>query len=319
MNTAGNLRNILLLFVPGTLWGVSFLFVEIVLETIPPFTLTLSRSLIAAIPLLLALYFLGGRLPQLSRAWYPYLVLGIFNNAVPYALITWGQVHIDSGLATILISTMPLFTILLAHFFIADEHFTQGKLLGIGLGLVGILVLIGPDALQGLGLNIWGQLAVIGGGFSYAVAAIYSRLLLRNSQSNDKSKWIPLLELMSGQLITGTLFILPLSLIVEAPWRLQPSVLSITALITLGLLGTSVATLVYVYLIDAVGATFASTVVYLIPLNGVFWGAYILKEIVTWQAIIALILILSGIAIVNGFIGPRPRKPKESALPTSAR
>ena len=141
MNATGNWKNIFLLFVPGTLWGVSFLFVEIILETIPPFTLTVSRNMIAVIPLLLALYLLGGRLPRSGQGWQPYLVLGIFNNAIPYALITWGQVHIDSGLATILISTMPLFTILLAQFFIADERLTRTKFFGIGLGLVGVLVL----------------------------------------------------------------------------------------------------------------------------------------------------------------------------------
>ena len=307
-----------MLFVPGTIWGVSFLFIEIILETIPPFTLTMSRSIVAVIPVILALYIRGGRLPSLGRGWEPYLILGFFNTALPFALITWGQVYIDSGLATILVSTMPFFTIMLAHLFIADELLTRNKLMGIGLGLIGILVLIGPSAFRGFGLSIWGQLAVIGGSFSYAISAIYSRKFLQKAQATVQSKWTTLFELLSGQLLCGTLFILPLSLIIERPWILHPSGSSVAALLALGFLGTFVATLVYTYLIEAVGATFASTVVYLIPLNGVFWGAYILSETVTWQAVLALFLILAGIAVVNGLIGPK-RQPKaeESAFPTS--
>ncbi len=302
-----NWKNIVLLFIPGTLWGVSFLLNEIILETIPPFTLTAGRNLITIAAMLGILYTLGGKLARSWQIWQPYFVLGFANNALPFVLISWGQLYIDSGLATILISTMPLFTIILAHFSIADERLTRDKLIGIILGLAGIVVLIGPGVLAGLGLNIWGQFAVLGASVSYAWGAIYSRLYFKKRDAPSGSRWTSLVELTTGQFIASTLLVLPFSLSIEQPWRLNPSMASLNALVVTALVVTIVAVVVYYYLIDEAGATFASTVLYLIPINGVFWGAVILHERVTWQAILALFLILAGIAIINGLV--RQRRP----------
>ncbi len=313
MTVPTNWKHLLLLFVPATLWGSSFLLIEIILETIPPLTLTAARNIIAIALFVVILYLMGGQLPRSWQDWRPHFALGAFNGAIPFVLITWGQSHIDSGLAAILISTMPLFTITLAHF-TTDERLTVQKIMGISLGLIGIVVLIGPSALQGVGLNIWGQIAVIGAALSYALGGILMRRFIhthRNQQQTHlqpKSRWTFLLETTTAQFMAATLMVLPGSLLFEQPWTLQPSFASLTALLTTGWLLTLVPIVIYYHLIDAAGVTFASTVLYLIPINAVFWGALILDEAVTWQAIVALMLILSGIAIINGIFNRRQIK-----------
>ncbi|MEM7348049.1 MAG: DMT family transporter [Chloroflexota bacterium] len=304
--TTPSLKNLLLLLVPGVLWGGAFLLVELILVTIPPFTLTLGRNFISTIALWLMLYWLGGRLPRTWAPWKHNLFLGLVNNTLPFVLVSWGQLFIESGLATILISTMPLFTILLAHFLTDDEHLTTEKIIGITLGMVGILVLMGPTALQGLGENLWGQLAVLGAALCYAIGGIYTRQVFRqNQRQQNQSQWTTLVEVTTGQFIAATLFVLPGSLLLEQPWALQPSLLSMLSLLALALVVTIGAILVYYYLIDVAGVTMASIVIYLIPINGVFWGAVVLDEPITWQVLVALALILVGTAIINGLFKSR--------------
>ncbi len=298
-----NWRNILLLFVPGTIWGISFLLTEIALETIPPLTITAGRSILAVFLFGAVLYGRGGRLPPLGPAWIPYLWLGILSDALPYVMSTWGQLYIDSGLATVLISINPIFTITLAHFFTTDERLTGQKIVGVVLGLLGIFVLIGPDALQGLGFNIWAQLAVVASALSYSIGTIYMRNLLRRQDNQHLIDRLP--QTLTGQLTCATVFIVPLALIFEQPWTLQPSVASSSALFAMVIFGSGVALAVYYYLLDLAGATFVSIVVYLIPINGVLWGALLLDEPITWQVVVAFILILGGVAVVNGGFGLR--------------
>lgn len=304
---SANLRTIFLLLIPGTLWGVSFLMNEIILQTIPPFSFVAGRNLLVAIPLLTILYARGGRLPSTLSAWKPYIVIGLFDNAIPFVLVAWGQLYIESGLTTILISLIPLFTVFLAHFFSYDERLNRHKGLGVLLGLLGIVVLIGPSALRGIGSHVWGQLAVIMASFLIAIAAVYASRYLKDENQKDEnqaarpsnSKWTSIFKMASGQFIVATVSLLPLSLIIDQPWTLQPSAASITALFVLAWGITINAFLIYYYLINSAGASVASTSLYLIPINGVFWGAVILNEKVTWPALSALVLILAGIALVN--------------------
>lgn len=286
----------LLLLIPGTLWGLSFLATEIVLETIPPITLGLGRSLIAGIPLLLALYAVGGRLPTTLKRWWPYFVLGQLNNSIPVVLASWGQLTIDSGLATILVSLNPLFTIVLAHFLTQDEHLNRRKITGIALGLVGVIVLVGPSALSGLGIDLWAQLAVIGAALSYAMASIYARSHLRQQ---SEGIWVSIIKLTGAQYVMSTLTLLPFSLWIDRAFTLQPSGASLLGLLALAWPITLGAVVFYYYVIDRAGSSYASITVYLIPIVGVFAGAIFLGEKITWQALAALGLILGGIAIVN--------------------
>jgi drug/metabolite transporter (DMT)-like permease len=294
-----NSKNIILLFIPGTLWGVSFLLVEIILETVPPFTLTAGRNVISTVALLLILYGRGGRLPKSWQGWQPYLIVGIFSNALPFVIISWGQQYIDSGLASILVSTMPLFTLLLAHFFSVDERLTSLKLAGISLGLMGVVVLIGPGVWQSLGRQVWGQLAVVGGSLSYALSAIYSRRYFQRTRLQADPRRMAALKITTGQFVSSTFLLVPLSFILEKPLLLQPSNASLVALLAQALPITLIPVVVYYYLIDQVGASYASITVYLIPINGVLWGALLLAEPITWHVVLAMSLILAGIAIVN--------------------
>mgnify|MGYP001812004542 CR=1 FL=1 len=284
-----NARQFLILLVLGLIWGASFLFIKVAVVTIPPFTVAFGRTALAALILYVVLRYRGLKLGSWGHLWGSFLVLGLFNGAVPYTLITWAEIHIDSGLAAILNALMPLFTVLLAHFFTQDEKLNWMKVSGIFLGFLGILALIGPAVLKGLGTHVIGQLAVVGAALCYAMAAIYGRRL----------KEIPPLVSATGQLIGAALLTLPLSFIIDTPWQLSVTQLSLGALACLSLLGTALAYILYYYLLARIGATNVSLVTYLLPITGVFWGAWLLSERLHWSAFLALALILAGIAGVN--------------------
>ena len=300
-------KQIALLFVPGVLWGGAFVLTEMVLETIPPISYTMLRNIITAVALVVILYARNGRLQTTPRAWLTYFVIGFFNNALPFTLVNWGQLTIDSGLASILVSTMPFFTLLLAHFFTDDERLTPPKLLGIGLGLLGIVVLIGPNALSGLGGSLAGQLMVTGAAVSYAIGAILSRSYLRASRQRAVPPQLRALEIVTGQYAATAVLLILLAFTVEDPLALHPSLRSITALLISALPVSLTAVLVYYYLIDAIGASFSALSIYIIPIAGVLMGALLLGEPITPQVIIALVLILLGVAIVNGLFSWRKR------------
>ncbi|MGD8382192.1 MAG: EamA family transporter [Syntrophobacterales bacterium] len=284
-----SLRNFAILFVLGLIWGASFLFIKVAVVTIPPFTVAFGRTALAALILYVVLRYRGLKLGSWGHLWGAFLILGLLNGAVPYTLITWAEIHIDSGLAAILNALMPLFTVLLAHFFTQDEKLNWMKVIGIFLGFLGILVLIGPAVLKGLGTHVIGQLAVVGAALCYAMAAIYGRRL----------KEVPPLVSATGQLIGAALLTMPLSFIIDTPWELSVTLLSLGALACLSLLGTALAYILYYYLLARIGATNVSLVTYLLPITGVFWGALLLGERLHWSAFLALALILAGIAGVN--------------------
>jgi drug/metabolite transporter (DMT)-like permease len=233
--------------------------------------------------------------------------MGLFNGAAPYTLITWAEIHIDSGLAAILNALMPLFTVLLAHVFTGDERLTRMKIVGIVLGFLGVVALIGPVALKGLGKDVLAQLAVMAAALCYAVAIIYGRQL----------RQITPLVSATGQLFCAAFLTLPMILVFDHPWALSPSFISVAALTCLSLLGTALAYLLYYYLLPRIGSTNLSLVTYLIPITGVFWGSLLLGERLNWSAFLALGLILAGIAGVNNRL-PGLSLANKCRLPQSA-
>jgi drug/metabolite transporter (DMT)-like permease len=247
-------------------------------------------------------------MPEWGADWGSFLVMGLFNCAVPYTLITWAEIHIDSGLAAILNATMPLFTVMLAHFLTEDERFTWMKVVGIFLGFLGVFILIGPAVFKGFGAHVLGELAVVGAALSYAIAVVYGRRL----------REIPVLVSATGQLAGATLLTAPLSLIIDSPWQLAPSLLPLGALLCLSLLGTAIAYILYYYLLARIGATRVSLVTYLIPISGVLWGALLLGERLHWTAFLALALILLSIAGVNERL-PRLSLKRKITLETVAK
>jgi drug/metabolite transporter (DMT)-like permease len=187
------------------LWGGAFFFVDVVVEEVPPFTLVLGRNGFAAVGLVAYLALSGEHLPSWRRPWGAFLIMGILTSLLPHSLIAWGQAHIDSGLAAILVSTTPLFSVVLTHVLTHEERLTPARVTGVLLGLAGVVVLIGPEALKGLGRSGLAQLATLGAALSYACAGIYGR----------RFKGLPPAVAAVGQLTGTTLLVLPLALVTE--------------------------------------------------------------------------------------------------------
>jgi drug/metabolite transporter (DMT)-like permease len=166
-----------LLVTLSILWGGSFFFQKVALAALPPFTVLLARVGLAAAALGLGVRVTGHRLPPLGRAWAAFAIMATLNNVIPFSLILWGQTRIASGLAAILNACTPLFTAVLAHFVTADERLTPRRIAGVLLGLAGVVLMIGPDTLGGLGHDVAAQLAVLAAGVSYACAGIFGQRL----------------------------------------------------------------------------------------------------------------------------------------------
>jgi drug/metabolite transporter (DMT)-like permease len=220
--------------------------------------------------------------------WVFILLAGLFGNALPFTLISWGEERIDSGLAAILMAPMPLTTLLLAHVF-TEEKLNAGKLAGVGLGIAGLVVLIGPQSLTRLGDDTVRQLAVAAAGCCYAVNAVASKWLTGGSR----------LGMTAAVMMASIVFMAPLSLLDPAAWSFAPSALSLTAIVVLAVMQTAIGTLLMLGIVARQGASFFSQINFLIPLFGVMWGALILAERPSPNAVAALALILAGVGVAR--------------------
>ena len=297
------LKNLLLLILLAALWGPSFLFIKVAVSEIPPLTLVLGRVSIAAVLLTLFLWAQGKTLPHSHTVWRHLAVMGLIHNAIPFVLFGWGEQYIDSALASILNGTVPLFTIILAHYFAVDDRLTPAKLGGAVVGFAGLLLLIVPSLTDGVQVTTWGLLAVALASAMYGVAIVYSRNHLRG---------LPPLVAPAGQMIMATIYLLPLSLLLDRPFSLPPlSLPALGSMLALGVLGTAVAFVVYYRLLETAPASYVSMTTYLIPVFGVILGTLVLKERLTWHSYAGFTLILLGVMIVNGLL----RLKKEPAIP----
>ena len=157
------------------LWGGSYFFVAIAVADLNPFTIVFSRVAIGAVVLLIAVRLTGTRIPLDPAWWRPLLVMSLFNNVVPFSLIVWGQTQIASGLAAIFNATTPLFTVVIAHYLTGDEKLAPGKIVGVLLGIAGVALLIGPEALSGVGVALFAQVAILLAAVSYAYSGVFAR------------------------------------------------------------------------------------------------------------------------------------------------
>ena len=282
-----------LLVLLALLWGGSFTLIKIGVGTIPPATLTAGRIAIAAVLLLAIMRWRGMVLPRTPRLWGHLLVQGIINLVLPFLLISWGEQHVSSGLASILTTTAPFFAFAIAA---ATGHAARGpsQALGLFLGFSGVLVIVGPGALAELGgPQMAAQLALVGAGLCYGSSANYGRIF----------KDLSPIAVGAGTLIWATLLTVPLSLAVDRPWRLQPSAGSLIALGLLGVLSTALAFSIYFRLLGTLGTVATSTVGYLRVGFGVVLGIIFLGEELTAAAALGLALIVLGVAAINGQIG----------------
>lgn len=287
-------RDVVWLLVLAAIWGSSFAAIKVAIATMPPMTLVAVRTAIAVGVLAPIMLAQGARLPSDGKSWAMAAALGVFGLTLPFFLIGWGEQRIASGLAAILMAVMPLATVVLAHFFNDGDRFSAAKLIGVMIGFGGVIVLIGPSALDGLGGDVVHQLAVAGGALCYAVNAILTRNLPSGAASAS----------MIGRavmvMIMGAVISAPMALLIDGPTALAGADASAWwAAFYMGLLPTGLATLIYFHLIEARGASFFSFVNYLNPIFGVVWGALLLGEVISLQAAAALALIFIGIGIAN--------------------
>ncbi len=271
------------------LWGGAFLFSKIVVEAIPTFTLVALRVGLAALALLLWLRIQGLVIPR--HIWFACLVMGFLNNIIPFGLNFWGQKEVGIGTAAIVNSTTPLWTILLAHFVTDDEKLTGLRLAGVLVGIAGVALLIGPEALGGLGTAGLSQLAFLGATFSYAIALMWAR------RFRGLSPVVP----AAGQLIGSSLLAIPTALVVDKPWNLpMPSIEVIASVIALAVASTALAYRIYFALMARNGAGNAALVTMLIPPSAMLMGWGVLGETPTMPALAGFAVILFGLALVDG-------------------
>lgn len=292
-------------------WGCSFFFVELALETLPPLTLVWLRVALGAAALWILAAALGLRAPRDRAIWGALLLLGVLNNAAPFSLIVFGQTQISAGLASILNATTPVFTVVVAGLALPDERLTAARISGVLAGLTGAALVIGPSALTSGGggwLAVVGQIAVLGAALAYAFASIHAKRLSAVGLS-------PLI-LAAGQLTMATLVLTPLALLVDQPWRLAAEaagavsdpdaegrrlwLAALGAMLGLGLLSTALPYILYFRVVRSAGASNVVLVTFLVPPVAILLGALFLDERLEATDFLGMALIGLGLTIIDG-------------------
>jgi drug/metabolite transporter (DMT)-like permease len=271
----------------GAVWGAAFLFIRVAVPALGPFLLVGLRVGIAAVAL--TLYALAaGRVPKIRSRWRSFLVLGFFNAALPFSMISTAEIHLTASLAAILNSTTVMFTAIVAAVWMGDP-LTARKLVGIFLGIVGVTVLVGWDPTPVNGVVLLSVAAMLVASLSYALGATYAKLSFSG---------IPPVGMAIGQLTAATALLLPLS-IVSVPEQV-PSLAVALCVLALALLSTVVAYLIYFRLIENVGPTSTVTVTLLVPIFGLLFGVLFLDEPFGLGTLAGLGIILSSVVLITG-------------------
>ncbi len=273
----------------ATVWGGSFFFVKVLVTSLDWPTVVMLRIAPAALALVVLIYAMGYRLPTDGATWRAFLVMGLLNNVAPFSFIAWGQLTIDSGLAAILNATTPLFAVSLAHVLTSDERLSGNRIAGVVVGLMGVVVLIVPGALAGLGGAALAQGAIILAALCYGLSAIYGRRLTA----------LPVPVAATGMLVGSTVIAIPLALVLGDPLAMEPTTPIIGAVLGLSLLSTALAYLIYYRVLKTAGATNLLLVTFLVPIGALVLGGMFLGERPDWTAYAGLGLILCGLAAVD--------------------
>jgi len=293
INQQMSLSDIITLLILSALWGGSFFFVEILVAHLPPLTIVTAQVTLAALALWIIVWTLKLPTPKTWQHWRGLALIGLLNNALPFCLIVWGQTQISSSLASILNATTPFFTVLIAGAILMDEALTKMKFIGVIIGLLGTIILIGPDALMGQTDSLLGQLAVIAAALSYAIAGVYARRF--------KTWQLSPLIIATGQVTMASLILLPLTLILDQPWENASLAMSaVLALCGLAFFSTVIAYILYFRLIERAGATNAALVTFLVPISASLLGVIILGENFTALHALGMGLIALGLLIMDG-------------------
>ena len=282
-------KEIALLAVLATLWGASYTFIKIGVETIPPVTFIAARTLIAGGLLLAIIRMRGLSLPRAPAIWKRFFIQACINSVVPFTLIAWAELTVNAGLATILNSTTPIFTFLLTVLITRHEAVTARKLFGVVAGVIGISLIIGLEAFHGLGKEALAQLAIVAATISYAAAAIFGRGF----------KGLDPMMPAAGSLFCGAVLLIPVSLVIDQPWTVVPSAHSILALLGLSIFSTALAFVIYFRLIHTLGSVSTTSQAYLRVPIGVGIGVLFLGESLNPTAWIGLVCVIAGVAAMT--------------------
>ena len=277
-------RDALLLLLLAAIWGASFLFIKLGVDALEPSVVVLGRLVFGSL-LLLALLPGRGGLAPLHGHLVPLVVLGALNNAVPFWLLGFAETRLDAGMTAVIQAAAPIFTVVLASRMDLSQRVTGGRLIGVGLGFVGVALLVGVQT----GGNVVAALAVIGVAFCYAVSVLYAGRTVRS---------LPPLQVSLGQLACAAALMAPVGL-AQLP-ETMPAAKAWLAVIALGVLGSGIAYLLYFSIIASAGASRAILVTYLVPAFALAYGAAFLDEAITATALIGLGLVLAGTALATG-------------------
>lgn len=283
----------------SVLWGGSFFFNKLALAQWPPLPVLLVRVGLAALALLLAVRLAGLSMAVGRRIWLAFFGMGVLNNLIPFSLFLWGQQQIASGLASILNAMTPIFAVMVMHGF-GGERATGRKIAGILAGFIGVAILIGPDALSGLGLNLLAQLACVAATVSYAFSGLYGR----------RFRELPPLVTAAGQLGASTLMTLPIVLLLNPPWTLPvPTGQTVLALAGLALVSTALAYVIFFRIMRSAGPSNVMLVTFLIPVSAIMLGVGLLGEELLPRHFAGMAAIFAGLALIDGRLlrrGPAP-------------
>ncbi|MCQ1571967.1 DMT family transporter [Neorhizobium galegae] len=280
-----------LILLLGLIWGGSFFFARVAVVEVPPFTLVFLRLFLAAAALHIYLHGRFGLYATLRTHWRSFLVMGFINNALPHTLIFFGQTEIGAGLASILNATTPIWTVLIANRWTADEKLTPAKIAGCLAGLAGTAVLIGPGVTAAAAAPLWALILPILAAISYGVAGTYGK----------RFRGLPAPVSATGQLTASSLMMLPVSLLADQPWALPaPSTHAVLAILALALLSTAFAYLLYFRILGMAGATNASLVTLVVPPSAILLGALFLGERLEATDLVGMLLIGFGLVLLDG-------------------
>jgi drug/metabolite transporter (DMT)-like permease len=282
-----------LLVMLAVLWGGSYFYVAIAIKVLPPFVIVAFRVSGGAALLYVVVRATGAQMPRDPAIWRALFVMGFLNNVVPFSLIAWGQSHIASGLAAILNATTPLFTVLVAHRMTHDEKMTPARVAGLVIGFGGVVVMIGPDALAGVGVDVLAELALLAASVFYAVSGVFGRRFSRAGLS-------PMVA-ATGQVTASAIMMVPLALVVDHPWTLPlPGIEVWGALLGLAVLSTSLGYLLFYRILATAGAVNLLLVTFLIPVVAILLGGLILAEHLALNRYLGMVLIGLGLAAIDG-------------------
>ncbi len=277
----------------AAIWGASFLSIRIALDEVGPLTAVAHRVGWAALALWVVVWLMRLPVPRDPKIWLGFLGMGVLNNVIPFALMSWGQLHIETGLTSILNAATAIFGVIMAALFFADERITARKAIGVGLGFAGVAMAIGLENLRSFDLRSLAQLAVIGGTISYALASVWARKRLAGQPP----------QVAAAGMVTGsTLIMLPLAWMVEGPLTLNLQTDTMVAIGYYALIGTALAYLLYYRVLAMAGSGNLMLVTLLIPPFAIGLGGLVLHETLRASAYGGFALLALGLLVLDGRI-----------------